>query len=30
MGVDVMTKGTLYDDVAPYAANWWGVPYRVF
>jgi hypothetical protein len=30
MGVDVMTKGTLYDDVTPYAANWWGVPYRVF
>jgi len=30
MGVEVMTKATLYDDVAPYAANWWGVPYRVF
>lgn len=30
MGVDVMTKATLYDDSAPYAVNWWGVPYRVF
>jgi hypothetical protein len=30
MGVEVMTKATLYDDMAPYAVNWWGVPYRVF
>jgi len=31
MGVDVMTRATLYsDDVNSYAVNWWGVPYRVF
>jgi hypothetical protein len=30
MGVEVMTKATLYDDVAPYKVNWWGIPYRVF
>jgi hypothetical protein len=31
MGVDVMTKASLYsDDVNSYAVNWWGVPYRVF
>jgi hypothetical protein len=28
-GVDAMTKGTLFDDAAPYAVSWWGVPYRV-
>jgi hypothetical protein len=28
-GVDAMTKGTLYDDQAPYSVSWWGVPYRV-
>jgi len=31
MGVDVMTRASLHsDDVNLYAANWWGVPYRVF
>ena len=31
MGVDVMTKASLYsDDLNAYAVNWWGVPYRVF
>ena len=29
-GVDAITRATLYDDVAPYSVNWWGVPYRVF
>ncbi len=28
-GVDAMTRGTLFDDQAPYAVNWWGIPYRV-
>lgn len=28
-GVDAMTKGTLFDDQAPYAVSWWGIPYRV-
>ena len=28
--VDAMTKGTLYDDVAPYSVSWWAVPYRVY
>lgn len=28
-GVDAMTRGTLYDDRAPYAVSWWGIPYRV-
>ena len=28
-GVEAMTKGTLFDDVAPYSVSWWGVPYRV-
>lgn len=28
-GVDAMTKSTLFDDAAPYAVSWWGVPYRV-
>ena len=30
MGVDAITHETLFDDTAPYAASWWGVPYRVF
>jgi hypothetical protein len=30
LGVEVMSKATLYDDAAPYSVNWWGVPYRVF
>jgi hypothetical protein len=30
MGVDAMTKATLFDDAAPYSVSWWGVPYRVF
>lgn len=30
MGVDAITHETLFDDAAPYAASWWGVPYRVF
>ena len=29
-GVDAITRGTLYDDAAPYSVSWWGVPYRVF
>ena len=29
-GVDAMTRGTLFDDTAPYSVSWWGVPYRVF
>ena len=29
-GVDAVTRGTLYDDAAPYSVSWWGVPYRVF
>jgi hypothetical protein len=28
-GVDAMTRGTLFDDQAPYSVNWWGIPYRV-
>ncbi len=28
-GVDAMTGGTLFDDRAPYAVSWWGLPYRV-
>lgn len=28
--VVALTKATLFDDAAPYSANWWGVPYRVF
>jgi hypothetical protein len=27
--VDAMTKATLFDNQAPYAVSWWGVPYRV-
>lgn len=30
LGVDAMTKGTVYDDAAPYSVSWWGIPYRVF
>ena len=30
LGVDAMTKGTVYDDTAPYSVSWWGIPYRVF
>jgi hypothetical protein len=29
MGIDAMTKATLFDDAAPYAVSWWGVPYKV-
>ena len=29
MGIDAMTKATLFDDVAPYAVSWWGIPYKV-
>jgi len=29
-GVVAVTKETLFDDAAPYAASWWGIPYRVF
>ncbi|MEW6510823.1 MAG: hypothetical protein AB1428_07680 [Bacteroidota bacterium] len=29
-GVDAMTRGTLFDDVAPYSVSWWALPYRVF
>ncbi|HVP38084.1 MAG TPA: hypothetical protein VMS93_02755 [Candidatus Saccharimonadales bacterium] len=28
--VDVLSKATIYDTTAPYAANCWGVPYRLF
>ncbi len=28
-GVDAITRGTLFDDTAPYSVSWWGVPYRV-
>ena len=28
-GVDAMTRGTVYDDTAPYSVSWWGIPYRV-
>jgi hypothetical protein len=28
-GVEAMTKGTVYDDQAPYSVSWWGIPYRV-
>ncbi len=30
VGVDALTKATLYDTNAPYSASWWGVPYRMF
>jgi hypothetical protein len=30
LGVDAVTRGTLYDDSLPYSASWWGIPYRVF
>lgn len=30
MGIDAVTRETLFDDSAPYSASWWGVPYRVF
>jgi len=29
-GVDAITRGTLFDDAAPYSVSWWGVPYRVY
>lgn len=29
-GVDAVSHETLFDDEAPYAVSWWGVPYRVF
>ena len=29
VGVDAMTRATLYDDVAPYSVSWWGIPYRM-
>ncbi len=29
VGVDALTKATLYDDVAPYSVSWWGIPYRM-
>jgi hypothetical protein len=29
MGIDAMTKATVYDDAAAYAVSWWGIPYRV-
>jgi hypothetical protein len=28
-GVDALTRGTLFDDEAPYSVSWWGIPYRV-
>jgi len=30
VGVDAVTKGTLYDDTQPVSVSWWGMPYRVF
>jgi hypothetical protein len=30
IGIDAITKETVYDDAAPYSSSWWGVPYRVF
>lgn len=30
MGIDAVTKETLFQNPAPYSASWWGVPYRVF
>jgi len=30
LGVEAMTKATLFDDQAPYSVSWWGIPYRVF
>jgi hypothetical protein len=31
LGVDAMTRATLYDDdVTKYSVSWWGIPYRVF
>ncbi len=30
VGVDALTKATLYDSNAPYSASWWGVPYRMY
>ncbi len=29
LGIDALTRGTLYDDTAPYSVSWWGLPYRV-
>ncbi len=29
VGVDALTRGTLYDDTAPYSVSWWGIPYRM-
>jgi hypothetical protein len=29
MGVDALTRATLFDSDAPYSVNWWGVPYHV-
>jgi hypothetical protein len=29
VGIDALTKGTLFDDAAPYSVSWWGLPYRV-
>jgi hypothetical protein len=30
LGVEAMTKASLFDDQAPYSVSWWGIPYRVF
>jgi hypothetical protein len=30
MGVEAMSKASLFDDQAPYSVSWWGIPYRVF
>ncbi len=30
LGVDALTKSTLYDSTAPYSVSWWGVPFRMF
>jgi len=30
IGVDAISRATLYESTAPYSASWWGVPYRMF
>ncbi len=29
VGIDAVTRATLYDSSAPYSVSWWGVPYAV-
>jgi hypothetical protein len=30
IGIDAMSRATLFDDTAAYSVSWWGIPYRVF